>query len=202
MPLVTLGCIMMRKCHLNTCPVGIATQDPALRKKFEGKPEHVVNFFFFIAEQLREIMAELGFRKFNDMVGRVDKLDVKKAVNHWKAKGLDFSKVFFDPPVDKSIGRYCSKEQDHGLDVQLDNELIEKAKPALEDKQRVDIQMGILNVNRTVGAMLSSEISRRYGSEGLPDNTINISLQGSAGQSFGCWGAKGLSMTLEGDAND
>ncbi len=202
MPLVTLGCIMMRKCHLNTCPVGIATQDPALRKKFEGKPEHVVNFFFFIAEQLREIMAELGFRKFNDMVGRVDKLDVKKAVNHWKAKGLDFSKVFFDPPVDKSIGRYCSKEQDHGLDVQLDNELIEKAKPALEDKQRVDIQMDILNVNRTVGAMLSSEISRRYGSEGLPDNTINISLQGSAGQSFGCWGAKGLSMTLEGDAND
>ena len=202
MPLVTLGCIMMRKCHLNTCPVGIATQDPALRKKFEGKPEHVVNFFFFIAEQLREIMAELGFRKFNDMVGRVDKLDVKKAVDHWKAKGLDFSKVFFDPPVDKSIGRYCDRVQDHGLDTQLDNELIERSTPALENKQRVDIDTDILNINRTVGGMLSSEISRRYGSEGLPDNTINIYLKGSAGQSFGCWGAKGLSMTLEGDAND
>ena len=124
MPLVTLGCIMMRKCHLNTCPVGIATQDPELRKKFSGKPENVVNFFFFIAEQLREIMAELGFRKFNNMVGRVDKLDVKKAVDHWKAKGLDFSKVFFDPPVDKSVGRYCTRSQDHGLEQQLDNELI------------------------------------------------------------------------------
>ena len=202
MPLVTLGCIMMRKCHLNTCPVGIATQDPALRKKFEGKPEHVVNFFFFVAEQLREIMARLGFRKFNDMVGRVDKLDVKKAVDHWKAKGLDFSKVFFDPPVDKSIGRYCDRVQDHGLDTQLDNELIERSTPALENKQRVDIETDILNINRTVGGMLSSEISRRYGSEGLPDNTINIYVKGSAGQSFGCWGAKGLSMTLEGDAND
>ena len=202
MPLVTLGCIMMRKCHLNTCPVGIATQDPELRKKFNGKPENVVNFFFFIAEQLREIMAELGFRKFNDMVGRVDKLDVNKAVDHWKAKGLDFSKVFFDPPVDKSVGRYCTRSQDHGLEQQLDNELIPRARPALEEKEKVDIHMPIRNINRTVGGMLSSEIARRYGAEGLPDDTINASFKGSAGQSFGCWGSRGLTMTLEGDAND
>ena len=201
-PLISLGCIMMRKCHLNTCPVGIATQDPELRKKFEGQPESVINFFFFIAEELRQIMAELGFHKLVDMVGRVDMLDTKKAIDHWKAKGLDFSKVFFDPPVDKSIGRHRTQSQDHGLDVQLDNHLIKDAAPALEKGERVEIETDILNVNRTVGAMLSAEVSRRYGSKGLPDDTINIKLKGSAGQSFGCWGAKGLSMTLEGDAND
>ncbi len=202
MPLISLGCIMMRKCHLNTCPVGIATQDPELRKKFEGQPESVINFFFFIAEELRQIMAELGFRKIIDMVGRVDMLDTKKAVNHWKAKGLDFSRVFFDPPVDKSVGRHRTKGQDHGLEVQLDNHLIEQAAPALESGKRVEIETDIVNINRTVGGMLSAEVSRRYGSKGLPDDTINIKLKGSAGQSFGCWGAKGLSMTLEGDAND
>ena len=202
MPLISMGCIMMRKCHLNTCPVGVATQDPELRKKFEGQPEHVINFFFFIAEQAREIMAELGFRTFDEMIGRVDKLDVKKAIDHWKAKGLDFSRVFYDPPVDKSIPRHCTRKQDHGIELQLDNQLIEKARDALEHKKPVRIEMPILNINRTVGAMLSSEIARRYGTEGLPDDTIKIYFKGSAGQSFGCWGARGLTMTLEGDAND
>ncbi|MBG98870.1 MAG: glutamate synthase large subunit [Solibacterales bacterium] len=201
-PLISMGCIMMRKCHLNTCPVGIATQDPALRKKFEGTPENVINFFFFVAEELRQIMADLGFRKLTDMVGRVDMLDTKKAIDHWKAKGLDFSKVFFNPPVDKSIGRHRTKTQDHGLEVQLDNHLIDEAMLALDNKERVEIKTDIVNTNRTVGAMLSAEISRRYGSDGLPDDTINIKFNGSAGQSFGCWGARGLTMTLEGDAND
>ena len=202
MPLISMGCIMMRKCHLNTCPVGVATQDPELRKKFEGQPEHVINFFFFIAEQAREIMAELGFRTLDEMIGRVDKLDVKKAIDHWKAKGLDFSRVFYDPPVDKSIPRHWTRKQDHGIELQLDNQLIEKARDALEHKKPVRIEMPILNINRTVGAMLSSEIARRYGTEGLPDDTIKIYFKGSAGQSFGCWGARGLTMTLEGDAND
>ncbi len=202
MPLISMGCIMMRKCHLNTCPVGVATQDPELRKKFEGQPEHVINFFFFIAEQAREIMASLGFRTVDEMVGRVDKLDVKKAIDHWKAKGLDFSRVFYDPPVDKSIPRHCTRKQDHGIELQLDNELIEQAKDALEHKKPVRIEMPIVNINRTVGAMLSSEIARRYAAEGLPDDTINLYFEGSAGQSFGCWGAHGLTMTLEGDAND
>ena len=202
MPLISMGCIMMRKCHLNTCPVGIATQDPQLRRKFEGQPENVIHFFFFVAEELRRIMAELGFRQLDDMIGRVDRLDTRKAVDHWKAKGLDFSKVFFDPPVDKSIGRRRLKRQEHGLEVQLDNDLIEAAAPALENGERVEMEIDILNINRTAGAMLSAEISRRYGSKGLPDDTIRIKLNGSAGQSFGCWGAKGLTMTLEGDAND
>ena len=177
-------------------------QDPELRKKFEGQPEHVINFFFFIAEQAREIMASLGFRTVDEMVGRVDKLDVKKAIDHWKAKGLDFSRVFYDPPVDKSIPRHCTRKQDHGIELQLDNGMIEQAKDALEHKKPVRIEMPILNINRTVGAMLSSEIARRYGAEGLPDDTINLYFEGSAGQSFGCWGAHGLTMTLEGDAND
>ena len=202
MPLISMGCIMMRKCHLNTCPVGVATQDPELRKKFGGQPEHVINFFFFIAEQAREIMASLGFRTVDEMVGRVDKLDVKKAIDHWKAKGLDFSRVFYDPPVDKSIPRHCTRKQDHGIDLQLDNQLVEKALDALEHKKPVRIEMPIVNINRTVGAILSSEIARRYGTAGLPDDTIKISFKGSAGQSFGCWGARGLTMTLEGDAND
>ena len=202
MPLITMGCIMMRKCHLNTCPVGIATQDPELRKKFEGKPEDVINFFFFIAEEARQIMAELGFRTFNEMIGRVDKLDVTQAIDHWKARGLDFSRVFYDPPVDRSVPRYCTTKQDHGLEVQLDNKIIELSQEALENKQPVEIEMPIRNINRTVGTMLSAEIARRYGAEGLPDNTIQISLKGSAGQSFGAWASPGMTMTLKGDAND
>ncbi|MYA80161.1 MAG: glutamate synthase subunit alpha, partial [Acidobacteriia bacterium] len=202
MPLVSMGCIMMRKCHLNTCPVGIATQDPALREKFKGTPENVINFFFFIAEEARQIMAELGLRSFDEMVGRVDKLDVKKAVDHWKARGLNFSRIFYDPPVDKSVPRRCTRTQDHGLEVQLDNKLIELSSEALENKTPVEIKMPIRNINRTVGTMLSSEIARRYGAEGLPDNTIRISLQGSAGQSFGAWASPGMTLKLEGDAND
>jgi len=202
MPLVSMGCIMMRKCHLNTCPVGIATQDPELRKKFEGKPENVINFFFFIAEEAREIMAQLGFRTFNEMIGQVGRLDVKKAINHWKARGLDFSRIFYDPPVDRGVPRYCATKQDHGLDVQLDNKFIELSKDALDNKRPVEITMPIRNINRTVGTMLSAEIARRYGAAGLPDNTIRINLSGSAGQSFGAWASRGMTMTLEGDAND
>jgi len=201
-PLISMGCIMMRKCHLNTCPVGIATQDPALRAKFEGTPESVINFFFFIAEEARQIMAELGFRSFDEMVGRVDKLDVKQAIDHWKACGLDFSRIFFDPPVDKSVPRRCTTKQDHGLEVQLDNELIERSQQALENKTTVEIEMPIRNINRTVGTMLSAEVARRYGKEGLPDDTIRINLNGSAGQSFGAWTSPGMTLTLEGDAND
>ena len=202
MPLVSMGCIMMRKCHLNTCPVGIATQDPELRKKFEGKPENVINFFFFIAEELRQIMSELGFRRVEEMVGQVDKLDVKKAVEHWKAKGLDFSRVFFDPPVDKSVPRHCTREQDHGIDQQLDNKLIEWSQDALVHKKPVEFKLPIRNINRTVGTMLSAEIARKYGKQGLPDDTIKIHFTGSAGQSFAAWASKGMTLTIEGDAND
>ena len=202
MPLVSMGCIMMRKCHLNTCPVGIATQDKELRKKFNGAPENVINFFFFIAEEARQIMAELGLRSFDEMVGRVDKLDVKKAVDHWKARGLNFSRIFYDPPVDKSVPRRCTRTQDHGLEVQLDNQLLGLSSEALENKTPVEIEMPIRNINRTVGTMLSSEVARRYGAAGLPDNTIRIGFQGSAGQSFGAWASPGMTLTLEGDAND
>ncbi len=201
-PLITLGCIMMRKCHLNTCPVGIATQDPELRKKFTGVPENAINFFFFVAEEARQIMAKLGFRRIDDMVGRVDRLDVKKAVDHWKAKGLDFSRVFYDPPVDRSVSRHQTRTQDHGIEGQLDNQLIVFAREALEKKTPVEIKLPIRNINRTVGTMLSSEIARRYGEEGLPEDTIRCHFTGSAGQSFGAWASRGLTMTLEGDAND
>jgi glutamate synthase domain-containing protein 2/glutamate synthase domain-containing protein 1/glutamate synthase domain-containing protein 3 len=202
MPLISMGCIMMRKCHLNTCPVGIATQDPVLRAKFDGAPEHVINFFFFIAEQARQIMSELGFRSMEEMVGRVDKLNVKQAIDHWKARGLDFSRIFYDPPVDKSVPRRCVRKQDHGLEKQLDHKLIELSRDALEHKKPVEFKLPILNIHRTVGGMLSSEVARRYGSEGLPDNTIQCKFNGSAGQSFGAWLARGLTMTIEGDAND
>jgi glutamate synthase domain-containing protein 2/glutamate synthase domain-containing protein 3 len=202
MPLISIGCIMMRKCHLNTCPVGIATQDPVLRKKFAGTPENVINFFFFVAEETREIMAKLGFRHLDEMVGRVDRLDVKKAVVHWKAKGLDFSRVFFDPPVDQAVPRRCTRKQDHGIERQLDNQLIQFASEALETKTPVEIKLPIRNINRTVGTMLSSEIARRHGEEGLPEDTIRCHFTGSAGQSFGAWASRGLTMTLEGDAND
>jgi glutamate synthase domain-containing protein 2/glutamate synthase domain-containing protein 1/glutamate synthase domain-containing protein 3 len=201
-PLVALGCIMMRKCHLNTCPVGIATQDPELRKKFQGQPEHVINFFFFIAEQLRAIMAQLGFRTMNEMIGRVDRLDMRTAVDHWKAKGLDFSAILYNPPVPERIARRRVQEQDHGLKNALDHTLIDLAREALDNQTPVEIKLPIRNVHRTVGAMLSGEIARRYGSAGLPDDTIRCEFTGSAGQSFGAFLAKGITLALEGDAND
>ena len=202
MPLVAMGCIMMRKCHLNTCPVGIATQDKTLRKKFDGTPEHVVNFFFFVAEEVRQIMSQLGFRKFDDMIGKVDRLDVREAVNHYKSKGLDFERVFFDPPVDRAVARYHSGSQEHGLDRQIDNQLIELCRPAIEDRTPVEFAYDLRNTDRTVGTMLSHEIARRYGSAGLPDGCITIHFSGSAGQSFGAWASKGMTLKIRGDAND
>ena len=201
-PLVAMGCIMMRKCHLNTCSVGIATQDPALRKLFQGQPEHVINFFFFIAEQLREYMASMGFRTVDEMVGRVDMLEAQPAVEHWKASGLDLSAILYNPPVPGRVSRRRVQEQDHGLNQALDHAIIAQSRPALENATPVAIQLPIRNVHRTVGAMLSGEIARRYGSAGLPDDTIRVQFQGSAGQSFGAFLAQGVTLRLEGDAND
>ena len=201
-PLITMGCIMLRKCHLNTCSVGIATQDPELRKKFSGQPEHVINFFFFVAEQVRQYMAQMGFRKVDQMVGRVEMLNVRPAVEHWKAKGIDLSAILYNPPLPGRVARHCVQAQDHGLDQALDHKLIEQAAPALEKITPVEISMPIRNVHRTVGAMLSGQIARRYGSEGLPEDTIRIHFTGSAGQSFGAFLAKGVTLRLEGDAND
>jgi glutamate synthase (NADPH/NADH) large chain len=201
-PLVVEGCIMMRKCHLNTCPVGVATQDPVLRRKFEGRPEHVVNYFFFVAEEARELMAKLGVRKFNELIGRADLLDTKKGIEHWKAQGLDFSKIFATPQMPAEVARYSSEKQDHGLEKALDNRLIELARPALERGEKVTIEMPIRNINRTVGTMLSWEIARRYGHEGLPDDAIHIRFAGSAGQSFGAFLARGVTLDLIGDTND
>ena len=201
-PLVAMGCIMMRKCHLNTCPVGIATQDPALRAKFHGTPENVINFFFFIAEQVREIMATLGLRSIDDMVGRVDLLDVRDAVEHWKARGLDFSAILYNPEMPSRIARHCVQAQDHGLAEALDYKLIDHAQDALENGTPIEIKLPIRNTHRTVGAMLSGQIARRYGSSGLPDNTIHFKFTGSAGQSFGAFLAKGVTLELEGDSND
>jgi glutamate synthase (NADPH/NADH) large chain len=201
-PLVVEGCIMMRKCHLNTCPVGVATQDPVLRGKFEGKPEHVINYFFFVAEEARELMAMLGIRKFNDLIGRTDLLDTRKGVEHWKARGLDFSKIFCMPKMPADVARYNIEKQDHGLEKALDHRLIELAKPALERGEKVTIEMPIRNINRTVGTMLSGEIAKRYGHDGLPDDTIHIRFAGSAGQSFGAFLAKGVTLDLIGDTND
>ena len=201
-PLVVQGCIMMRKCHLNTCPVGVATQDPVLRRKFQGKPEHVVNFFFFVAEEAREIMARLGVRSMNELIGRSDLLEMKRGIEHWKAKGLDFSRVFDQPQVGAEVARRNSEAQDHGLAGALDHRLIELANPALERGQKISIDMPIRNINRTVGTMLSWEIARRYGHAGLPDDTIHIKFAGSAGQSFGAFLAKGITLDLIGDTND
>ena len=201
-PLVALGCIMMRKCHLNTCPVGIATQDPELRRKFSGTPEHVINYFFFVAEQVRQLMARLGFRRFEEMVGRVDKLDMKPAIDHWKARGLDFSAILYNPKVPASVGRRCLIAQDHGLDAALDLTLIDQAQDALERGVPVRLQFPIRNVHRAVGAMLSGEIAQRHGSAGLPPGTIHIKFEGSAGQSFGAFLSRGVTLELEGDAND
>ncbi|HXJ37680.1 MAG TPA: glutamate synthase large subunit, partial [Bryobacteraceae bacterium] len=202
LPLVALGCIMMRKCHLNTCPVGIATQDPALRAKFAGQPEDVINFFFFVAQQLREIMAQLGFRKVDEMVGRVDMLDTRAAVDHWKARGLDFSEVLYNPPAPSRVSRRCTTKQDHGLSEALDYKLIDHAQEAIEHQTPIEIKLPIKNVHRTVGAMLSGKIAMRYGAAGLPDDTIKFLFRGSAGQSFGAFLAKGVTLELEGDSND
>jgi glutamate synthase (NADPH/NADH) large chain len=201
-PLVTMGCIMMRKCHLNTCPVGIATQDPELRKKFAGKPEHVINFLFYVAEDLRLIMAQLGFRKVDEMIGRVDCLTQRTDVEHWKAKGIDLSAVLYNPPMPSHVGRRCTQAQDHGLYDALDGKLIEHASDAIERLTPVSLDLPIRNVHRTVGAMLSGHIARRHGSVGLPDDTIRIQFHGCAGQSFGAFLATGVTLTLEGEAND
>ena len=200
-PLVVEGCIMMRKCHLNTCPVGVATQDPALRKKFAGKPEHVVNYFFFIAEEVRQIMAQLGIRNFDDMIGRTDLLDMKKGIAHWKARGLDFTRLLAQPQVPADVPRYQVATQDHGLEKSLDCILIEKSKAAIEKGERVQFMEVARNVNRSVGAMLSGALTRVH-PEGLPDDTIRIQLEGTGGQSFGAFLAKGITLYLIGDAND
>src|SRR6202020_3512519 len=200
-PLIAMGCVMMRKCHLNTCSVGIATQDPVLRKQFQGQPEHVINFFFFLAEQVRQYMAELGFRTFDEMVGRVDLLDVEPAVDHWKARGLDLSTILYSPPVPSRVARRCVQAQDHGLEQALDHQLLCQAAGALETLTPVEFTLPVRNVDRSVGTMLSGAIARRHGSSGLPDDTIRIKLEGSAGQSLGAFLAKGVTLTLEGDAN-
>jgi len=202
MPLISMGCIMMRKCHLNTCPVGIATQNPDLRAKFQGTPENVINFFFFVAEELREIMAQLGFRTVDEMIGRVDMLETCKTIEHWKAKSVDLSFVLHSPSAPSRFSRRFQTLQDHGLNDVLDIQLIEKAKKALEKQKPIEFSMPIRNVHRSIGAMLSGEVARRYGSAGLPDDTIKIFLNGSAGQSFGAFLAKGITIYLEGDAND
>jgi glutamate synthase (NADPH/NADH) large chain len=201
-PLIAAGCIMMRKCHLNTCPVGVATQDPILRKRFTGTPEHVINFFFFIAEEVRELMAKLGFRTFNEMVGQVGKLDMRKALEHWKAHGVDLGKVLYQPVTKPGIGIHHSETQNHHLEKALDQVLIREAAAALESQTPVRLEHTVQNGNRTVGAMLSGEVARKYGHAGLPEETISVNLTGTVGQSFGAFLARGVSLYLTGDAND
>jgi glutamate synthase (ferredoxin) len=202
-PLVSLGCIMMRVCHLNTCPVGVATQDPRLRKKFAGEPEHVVNFMRFIAEEVRELMARLGFRTVEEMIGHSERLEMTRAIAHYKAKGLDFSKILYQPEVDVEVGRFCQKPQDHSLDKALDNTtLLPLCQPAIDHGERVEATLPIRNVNRVVGTIVGSEVTRRYGARGLPEDTIRLHFQGSAGQSFGAFVPRGMTLILEGDSND
>ncbi|SEC14949.1 glutamate synthase large subunit [Paenibacillus sp. GP183] len=202
-PLITLGCIMMRVCHLDTCPVGVATQNPELRKKFAGDPEHVVNFMNFIAQDVRELMAELGFRTIEEMIGRTDVLETKQAIAHWKAKGIDLAPLLYQPNVGDEVGRFCQMKQDHRLERSLDmTQLLDIAAPALEHKQHVNAILPIHNINRVVGTILGSEVTRRYGAEGLPHDTIRIHFNGSAGQSFGAFVPKGITLSLEGDSND
>ncbi|HOK78723.1 MAG TPA: glutamate synthase-related protein, partial [Verrucomicrobiota bacterium] len=202
-PLIALGCVMMRVCHLNTCPVGVATQDPELRKFFTGKPEYVVNFMRFIAQEVREIMAQMGFRRFNEMVGRVDRLEARRAIQHWKAKGLDLSNILYQPDVGPEIGRYCQIPQDHGIDKSMDKRiLIKLCEPAIERGEPVRATLAIRNVNRAVGTFVGGEVTRRWGAGGLPDDTIRLRFKGSAGQSFGAFIPKGMTLILEGDAND
>src|SRR6186713_932241 len=202
-PLVAVGCIMMRVCHLNTCPAGVATQDPRLREKFMGRPEHVVNFMRFIAQEMRELMAQLGFRTIEEMFGRSDRLEPRKAIDHWKARGLDFSNLLYQPDVGSDIGRYCQIAQDHGLEKSLDlTQLLEMCKPAIERGERVTAELPIRNVHRVVGTITGSEVTRKYGATGLPEDTIRIKFKGSAGQSFGAFMPNGMTFALEGDAND
>ena len=201
-PLVVAGCIMMRKCHLNTCPVGIATQDPELRRKFSGQPEHVVNYFFFVAEEARELMAKLGIRRFDDLIGRADLLDMRHGIEHWKAKGLDFSRVFHQPKAPPEVARFHCESQDHGLAGALDHQLIDAAAPALEKQHPVRTKHRIRNANRSVGAMLSGAIARKYGHAGLPEDTIHVAFEGIAGQSFGAFLAHGVTFELQGATND
>ncbi len=201
-PLVVEGCVMMRKCHLNTCPVGVATQDPELRKRFTGKPEHLVNFFFFIAEEVRQLMAELGFRTYEEMVGQSDRLNMTKAISHWKAKGLDFSRVLYKPEAAEGTTVYHSEQQDHGLDKALDQTLIRLADAALQNGEPVQIKIDVENFNRSFGTMLSGRVADKYGHAGLPDDTIHIKAQGTVGQSFGAWLAKGITIELAGEGND
>jgi glutamate synthase (ferredoxin) len=202
-PLVTLGCVMMRVCHSNTCPAGVATQDPALRAKFSGKPEYVVNYMRFIAQEVREIMAELGFRTFNDMVGRVNRLEPKRAIAHWKAQGLDFSNILYQPEMGIKGSRYCTEAQDHGLEKSLDcTRLLEICKPAIERGEKVRAELPITNIDRVVGTIVGNEVTRAFGAHGLPDDTIRLKFHGSAGQSFGAFIPKGMTLELSGDAND
>jgi glutamate synthase (NADPH) large chain len=201
-PLVVEGCIMMRKCHLNTCPVGVATQDPVLRRRFTGQPEHVVNYFFFVAEEARRLMAEMGIRKFDDLIGRSDLLDMKEGIDHWKARGLDFSRIFYMPSVGAEVARIHCEIQDHNIAKALDHKLIEKSKAALDHGKKVRFEMAVKNRNRTVGTMLSHEVASRYGHAGLPDDTIHIRMTGTAGQSFGAFLARGITLELSGEAND
>jgi glutamate synthase domain-containing protein 2/glutamate synthase domain-containing protein 1/glutamate synthase domain-containing protein 3 len=201
-PLVAMGCIMMRKCHLNTCPVGIATQDPELRKKFEGKPEHVINYFHFVAEELREIMARLGFRTVEEMVGHVDRLKIRSGIMHWKAKHLNLSPLLVKPEVPEALRKFRASEQDHGIERALDHFLIKKSEAALTRAQPVELDVDISNTNRTIGTLLSAEVSKRYPGKGLPDDTIRLHLSGSGGQSFFAFGARGITVDLHGDAND
>ncbi len=201
-PLVVAGCIMMRKCHLNTCPVGVATQDPVLRRKFSGQPEHIVNYFFFVAEEVRQLMAQLGFRSFDEMIGRSDLLDMRAGIAHWKARGLDFSRVFHQPRMPADVSRSRRESQDHGLENALDHQLIAAAAPALDKQQPVRLTQRIRNANRSVGAMLSGAVARRYGHEGLPEDTIHVAFTGIAGQSFGAFLARGVTFELQGATND
>ncbi len=202
-PLVAVGCIMMRVCHLNTCPVGVATQDPKLRAKFTGSPEHAVNFMRFVAAEVRELMASLGFRTVNEMVGRTDCIEMKQAVDHWKAKGLDLSKILYQPDVGPEVGRFKTEQQEHGLETSLDmTTILPLCKPAIDRGEKVDVDLSIRNVNRVVGTITGSEVTRKYGAAGLPDDTIKLNFNGSAGQSFGAFVPRGMTLTLEGDAND
>ncbi|MBN8911830.1 MAG: glutamate synthase subunit alpha, partial [Rhizobiales bacterium] len=201
-PLIAAGCIMMRKCHLNTCPVGVATQDPVLRARFTGRPEHVVNYFFFVAEEVREYMAQMGYRRFDEMVGQSDWLNKDRAIDHWKASGLDFSKLFHKPHAGKGVAIYHRESQDHGLDKVLDNALIKAALPALDGKKPVKAEFKIKNTDRTAGTMLSGQVAKRYGHAGLPEDTIWLTFKGTAGQSFGAWAARGVTLDLVGEGND
>jgi glutamate synthase (NADPH/NADH) large chain len=193
---------MMRKCHLNTCPVGVATQDPVLRKRFRGAPEHVINYFFFVAEEVRELMAMLGFRTFDEMVGQMQMLDQRRLVEHWKAKGLDFSRLFTKPNAGPNVNIYKCEPQDHQIHEILDRRLIAESQAALDRGAPVRLQARIQNTDRAVGGMLSGEVAKRYGHAGLPDGTIHVRFTGTAGQSFGAWLARGITFELEGDAND